>query len=297
MTFVEKPVAFGREDHLVGIVCRPREEPSEPRPVLVFLNAGVVHRIGPHRLYVRLARALAADGVQSLRFDLSGIGDTLVPRGEAVAPIESVHRDIQDALDYAENRLQADRVIVLGLCSGADHAFHAAVVDARVSGAVLVDPNLHRPRAHTLHHYKNRVLDPLTWKLLLRGRHPRARAIMNTVLGRNGAEEPEQRPAGLAASSLPSHQVRQGELRAVLDRGVELQYIFSGGLERFNHRKQLYRAYPGLDLQRRVRFEYFRRSDHTFSDRRQQDQLIAAVRDWVRSAKFPQRTQAYAGSR
>ncbi|HEY5972738.1 MAG TPA: hypothetical protein VIT22_12400, partial [Pseudoxanthomonas sp.] len=42
---------------------------------VVLLNAGLIHRVGPFRLYVRLARELAESGFDVLRFDLPGIGD------------------------------------------------------------------------------------------------------------------------------------------------------------------------------------------------------------------------------
>ena len=42
---------------------------------VVLLNAGLIHRSGPFRLYTRLARKLAKSGYIVLRFDLPGIGD------------------------------------------------------------------------------------------------------------------------------------------------------------------------------------------------------------------------------
>jgi alpha/beta superfamily hydrolase len=69
-------VLFGRTRSLVGIITDPPEAERDPqRPAIVCLNAGIIHRVGPHRLYVKMARTLAAMGFVVLRFDFSGIGD------------------------------------------------------------------------------------------------------------------------------------------------------------------------------------------------------------------------------
>ena len=60
----EEPLQFGAGGRLFGILTTP----SEPRrnaqelPVFVFLTAGLLHRVGPYRLHVRLGRELAQMG-------------------------------------------------------------------------------------------------------------------------------------------------------------------------------------------------------------------------------------------
>ena len=66
---------FGAEGHLFGILSRPKS-PSR-RPAIVLCNAGAAHHVGPHRLYVALARELAARGYPCLRFDLESLGDSV----------------------------------------------------------------------------------------------------------------------------------------------------------------------------------------------------------------------------
>ncbi|MGA8008355.1 MAG: alpha/beta hydrolase, partial [Thiomonas sp.] len=56
----------------------PASGTASPPPFGVLLfNAGVIHRVGAHRVNVKLARALAADGIATLRCDLHGMGDSL----------------------------------------------------------------------------------------------------------------------------------------------------------------------------------------------------------------------------
>jgi hypothetical protein len=61
---------------LVGILSRPPAGVDPAMPGVLLLNAGRIHRVGPNRLYVAIARRLAAMGFAVCRFDLSGIGDS-----------------------------------------------------------------------------------------------------------------------------------------------------------------------------------------------------------------------------
>ena len=84
----EEALLLGAAGTLVGILCRP-EGPRTAGTAFLFLNAGVTHRVGPSGVYARLARALAAQGWLSLRFDYSGLGDSLartdqLPAGQSV---------------------------------------------------------------------------------------------------------------------------------------------------------------------------------------------------------------------
>ena len=73
----EQTFLFGDAKSLVGIVTDPATGNGRAeRPAALLLNAGLTYRVGPNRLYVKIARALASQGLVTLRFDLSGIGDS-----------------------------------------------------------------------------------------------------------------------------------------------------------------------------------------------------------------------------
>jgi hypothetical protein len=107
---------------------------------MVLVNSGIVHRVGANRMTVALARALAEDGVESLRFDMSGIGESserVDDLGwEASAPLEIVEAVDRIADDQSATALY-------GNCGGAAKSLWAAQIDRRVTGLVLTNPPPH----------------------------------------------------------------------------------------------------------------------------------------------------------
>ena len=78
MSYVERVYHFGPSDSLLGVVTLPpgdRLEASTRRPFVIILNAGLVHRVGPFRMTVELARQLAKRGLRVMRIDQAGLGD------------------------------------------------------------------------------------------------------------------------------------------------------------------------------------------------------------------------------
>jgi pimeloyl-ACP methyl ester carboxylesterase len=121
-------------------------EPAGDRVALtgVLLNAGSQRRTGPSRMWVEIARRWAAAGVPTVRIDVAGIGDADgVPLGWGDAGVfyDGSHgAQVRAALDTLVAEGFPPRFLLLGLCSGANWAFHAGVADERVSGAVLLNP-------------------------------------------------------------------------------------------------------------------------------------------------------------
>lgn len=136
-TFTEEGVTFGPAGRLAGVLCRPREGDGR---VIVLTNSGGVPHIGWARMTVTFARALAAEGIASLRLDFTGLGDS---RAETEAPTPFYYdtatpADIRAAVDFLVAR-GLGPVTVAGNCSGAHHAFHAALGDPRIQALVLTN--------------------------------------------------------------------------------------------------------------------------------------------------------------
>ena len=98
----ETTSTFGAQGDLLGTITFPEAGRSAPPPFGVLLfNAGVIHRVGAHRVNVKLARAFAADGVATLRFDLHGMGDSLRADGR-LSYKEQVVADLRAAMDLLQ---------------------------------------------------------------------------------------------------------------------------------------------------------------------------------------------------
>ena len=68
----EQAVLLGRAKSLIGVLARPSGEARGRRPAVVILNTGIIHRVGQHRMYVAMARRLAAAGHVVLEVRLLG---------------------------------------------------------------------------------------------------------------------------------------------------------------------------------------------------------------------------------
>ena len=136
--FVERPLRFGPDGRLFGVLCEPiGVAAGEPA---LFVNAGRDYHIGWARASVIQARALAAHGIASLRFDVSGVGDSPPTTGgpEEILYSQAQIDDVRLAIDALEERGFATPVLI-GRCSGAYAAFNAAVQDPRVRRLVIVN--------------------------------------------------------------------------------------------------------------------------------------------------------------
>lgn len=133
----EEAVRFG--PGLFGVHARPSGA-STDAPTILFVAAGLSAHSGWGRQATRMARAFAAAGVPSLRMDLAGIGDS-PDRPGGTSPLFAADTldDFRHALDHLDAR-GAGKVVLVGTCSGAYAAFHAACRDHRVAGALLANP-------------------------------------------------------------------------------------------------------------------------------------------------------------
>jgi pimeloyl-ACP methyl ester carboxylesterase len=166
----EYALKIGRDQSLVGILTEngtgvaPKENNSTG---VLLLNAGLIHHIGPNRIYVKMARRLAAKGFVVMRFDFSGIGDS-GPRRDKLPATESIIDETRQVMDYLESHKGIRRFYFIGLCSGAGAAIQASVVDKRVKNCVLINPPLPKTRLTELmdrsRYYSNHALyNPQSW--------------------------------------------------------------------------------------------------------------------------------------
>lgn len=170
MTYTEETTLFAcAGDTLLGILSRP-ETPAATGVIVIV--GGPQYRVGSHRQFVLLARALAAGGYAVLRFDYRGMGDSEGKQRD----FETVSADIAAAIDVLQQRLPAVQQVVLwGLCDGASAAllYCHETRDARVSGLCLLNPWVRSEaslaRTQVKHYYIQRLMQKSFWTKLLRG--------------------------------------------------------------------------------------------------------------------------------
>jgi pimeloyl-ACP methyl ester carboxylesterase len=276
---------FGSASRLVGVLTEPAGG-GRRDPAFVFLNAGVVHRVGPNRTYVRLARALAEAGYASLRFDLSGVGDSEV-RSDQLSFSESSLIEAREAMDYLARVRSASQFVLAGICSGAALAFGTATADGRVAGVVLIDgyaypTSGYRVRTY-LHHY-GRLFTLGAWRRTWKGTNRLGRRL-HRLIGRTPRPRVVQaelvNAAGGEGAGIPPREATAAVLRTLVARGLQLCVVFSGGQTVFNYRGQIADAFPDVPFGRQLSVSYFPESDHTFPRQPHQRRLTDAVLRWA----------------
>jgi pimeloyl-ACP methyl ester carboxylesterase len=236
----------------------------------------VLHRVGPHRLHVHLARGLAASGHRVARLDLSGIGDSRALPGRMTFRESSV-ADIRTALDGLVDEGDSTGFILFGICSGADNALAAAQADSRIRGLVLVDPPTYATPASKVRHARGRLQGSRAWlRLPVRIALAALRRIAKLFKTSSSTPAAEAHSGG---RELPPMEEYRRQLNALVQRDVRILAIYSGVLgARYNHDDQLFEAFP--ELKGKIDCAYFPEANHTFTELSAQAALQARVLNW-----------------
>jgi pimeloyl-ACP methyl ester carboxylesterase len=161
LSWVEEAFPYGEDGRGFSILTLPRWEagPAERRPIVILLNAGLLHRTGPNRLFVRMARIFAEAGGPSLRVDLTGRGDT--PISKSTIYDDAIFGDYADIKTKLMARFGQKPIVLVGLCAGADDAIRFAVSDPDVKGLILLDPVAFKDTNFVFRAVKNTLLECL----------------------------------------------------------------------------------------------------------------------------------------
>ncbi len=276
----EQTFVFGPDQNLIGTFTLPeRAAPEYAGTMALLTNAGVIPRIGPHRLNVKLARRLAERGIATLRFDLSGLGDSRRSSSRRTTGEQFIF-DTRCAMDLAQSQFGAARFFMVGFCSGGDVAHVTALEDARLRAMVMWDSYVYPTRQAQLR------------GLLLRLRRNTPSSMVKKVwhrLSRPAPSEPdaaaEQAPAGptiFGRATMPPRDEFGQRILTLVDRGVEILFLYSGGEPLwFNYEGQFGDMFGACGFVDRVAYEYLPRSDHTFIQPHAQAALIERVEHWL----------------
>lgn len=266
----ERAISFGESGALFGILTAP-DIPDPQRPAVLIPNTGVVHRVGPGRMHVELARALAAAGVVSLRIDGAGLGDSEQVPGRSR---DTAVPDLCAAMDALDARNIATGHVLIGGHNGAHEAHLAARIDPRVIGAVFIDGYVHStPRAwlnRTLQRFGDRRPAP----------EPPREGLLLTP--RSGDALHDAADADVQWFDTPTHARMNADLVEFMRRQMALMFIYTGDVERdYRYSAQLIDAFPLLRGYRQLTVRHVPEADHRHSRRVTREALVDVLVDWV----------------
>ncbi len=273
---------------LVGVTTIPDQEPTGG---VLFLNAGLLPRIGPNRLHVTLARRFALRGLVGLRFDFAGVGDS-APRRDGMPFHEHSVADTQAAMEWMATRYRLDRFTIVGLCVGGDVALQVASRDERVAGLVLVNAGdlslrqegqpafdaardqqlLEYVNARTqMRYYVTRMFDPRSWRRVVSGKS-------NLGAIRSAVQRVVRRPQKIASPS----GIPRTDLARLTERGVRTLMIYSDGSTAWDLFRVGYEAEVSpLARQGPLRVEVVKNTDHVFTLIQAQRSLVETIDGWL----------------
>ena len=279
----EEPLQFGEGGRLFGVLTLPdaRTHRTPVLPVFVLLNAGALHRVGPFRLHVRLARALAQAGFSALRVDLAGNGDS--PRRPGLTHQESVAADYREIAGVLDSRLGRRPIVLGGLCSGADNAVRLAPTDPRIIGMVLLDPICYQDSGFRARALALKYSSPGVYVSWLRRRWK--------ALNRpRGDAKDDELIDYLAIRNLPTREQMKAAFTAIGEREGRVLSLFTQyALSYYNHEGQLGKVLGVEGYQRFCTERFWPKIEHTYPLELHRQQLIEHLRTWATRFIHPQR--------
>lgn len=281
---VETALRFGPDQRLFGILCDPETGPSSQAVIIV--NGGRDPRYGASRQGVEFARRLARSGISSFRADFAGLGDSLGPAGtENILSHSFADRtpDIRAMINALQSRGYR-KFTVQGICSGAYHAFHAALADPRISGLMLVNQPLftlpRRPdeityldhRRLTPMFYLRKLFSSQSWRTLLGGRVDFGTVLHSLWVRTLRSARLGMRRAGREVGLIRKLSFAQSSLSDLCRRGVRTLFLFSPAEEDLEMFRREFTLEPGaLSRYRGAEMRIVPRMDHaliSFESRR-----------------------------
>lgn len=252
----ERVCQFGPDKGLFGILTEPDVDVKvDGAPIALILNAGIVHRVGPFRMHVDIARQLADAGYSTLRIDLSGLGDSS-PRTGKLDSKDRARLDVADAMEYLTSETGVDEFVLLGLCSGAFNAHQVATEDERIVGAVFLDGIVFRTVGYFFRK-QLRYLRPRFWRNAIKRRWSHG-AYSSTDTAGNALAESEFFGGDLSKDAV----IR--DLNNLMHRGVQMLFLYTDGYDDICGRSQFREMYGLCPDDGQLQVEYYPKSEHTF---------------------------------
>lgn len=296
---MERVVEFTSDGvRLRGVLHTPDTNPRNMG--VVFLNAGLIYRTGPHRLYVKAARRLCSEGFACLRFDFPGVGDSEgavkeIPDVDLFPDASPTDRAVEVLMREAE----VQHVTLIGMCTGARNAVRTARKNSRIGSLILVSMPVTFDRTKTptfrlmaSQNMRNKTLIPAlhqfarsthVWKILVKGylclvtssSFRRVRDVvreMGTVFNRRRAGDADHEDLIRAC-----HRVLAGDTRVIFIY-AEANHALVTDFQRNLGEKAIHQEGSGEPP-----YDHWvvKGAEHVFSGAQIQQALIDGIVDWL----------------
>jgi hypothetical protein len=294
------------DNRFFAVCSTPAGRAPARRATVVLANTGSVNHVGPGRLYVNLARYWASLGFTVVRVDLGHTGDSIhVDPSTENNPYAAARREeLRDVLAWVRRWTGNDHIVTAGMCSGAFLGLHLAMNGADIDHVLVINPatfyldvvgdtysESKEQAFHSAHALTRGFADLRRWKLALRDREIRHRAIRsvrklfqaNALSGFRvlavGSARNAARRVGLRvkATSVLAH-----DLAAIIARGGKVLLIFSTGESSATY----FRTFGGPECETLLHGDgldvmNIEGGDHVFSPPASREQLVEALTGYL----------------
>ena len=300
---------------LHGILHEP--DPQDARGVcILLLSPGIKGRVGPHRLYVKIAERLTPLGFHVLRFDYHGLGDSEGEVAErALADMyNTIHGgryadDTISAMDWLQKNLGIRRFVGSGLCGGSISALLTAEVDSRIEcllgiglPTVLDGGPENWARALSQHQiaairgtYFRKLTDPKSLLRLLSGKS-NYQAIVKILKQWFAVRKATSDSTPVTAASEVDHSNPRfaSAFLAMLESSRPMMLVFSGADRlhaQFSENFESHNEARIRNLRHLYSVQVIRQANHVLADPAWVDELLDIAERWL-SGGYPARFSA-----
>jgi pimeloyl-ACP methyl ester carboxylesterase len=271
---MEKVYKLGKNKNLVAIALEPDNfSNSVGKPAVIFLNSGLLHRVGPFRLNVDMSRKLGLSGYYTIRFDVSGIGDSLIHK-DSINYAERIKNDVIEVIDFFQEKTGINQFILIGLCAGAENAHAVAVEDKRVSGIVMIDGFTYPTLFYYLVDYIPYFLNYLRLTRSIIKRVKRTKRLFEKQCEIDVTSH-------VFVRTFPPRKKIAGELEEMARRGLFILNIYSGKIAGYNYASQYKTMFRDVNFRGRMKLVFYKDADHTFSSISERKKMMDCIFDWL----------------
>jgi pimeloyl-ACP methyl ester carboxylesterase len=278
---MDRLIVFGDADNLFGIATVPAELRS--KTAVMMLTAGMLHHVGSFRFHVSLARKLEKVGLLSFRFDLSGIGESLAI-GSSGSSLDRASTETGRAMDRLATDYGIEKIILFGLCSGADDGWHVAKHDTRIVGLAMLDGLGYPTKMHQRLIWLERARK-LSWPSYWGARLRRKQSEV--------FEEAKGLPVGEDIREFPSREVAAQDLKGFIERNLRILACYTGGSkEYYNYEGQFAEMFFDVPLAKNVEHEFFPNMDHVTLLKEDRRYLLGRFASWCEAVALEETESA-----